>query len=208
MRGGQPGQPVDGCDEHSDDVDAGCLPAAGEVACDGQGVLLIGPADAGVACSVVRVGELGEQAGGEVADRGGYLCESERGYRTLPLDASLVAALGALRDRQVTEAMEAGPEAYTDSGYVVADELGRPVHPDWFSDEFHRVRERAGLPAVRLHDTRHSINSLMAAAGIPAHVRAAWCGHTVAVNESTYTHARPEDMAAGLAAVTRIHNGM
>ncbi len=133
--------------------------------------------------------------------------KSDNGYRTLPLDASLVAALRALRDRQVLEAMEAG-EAYEDNGWVVADELGQPLHPEWFSDEFHRVRERAGLPAVRLHDTRHSINSLMAAAGVPAHVRAAWCGHTVAVNESTYTHARPEDMAAALDAVTRIHNGL
>jgi hypothetical protein len=58
--------------------------------------------------------------------------KSANGYRTLPLDADLVAALLALHDRQVTERMEAG-EAYEDSGYVVTDELGRPVHPEWFS---------------------------------------------------------------------------
>lgn len=142
--------------------------------------------------------------GSKVVEKGP---KSDNGYRTLPLDASLLAALRALRDRQVTEAMEAG-EAYTDSGYVVVDELGRPVHPEWFTDEFQRVRKRARLPRVRLHDTRHTINSLMAAAGVPAHVRAAWCGHTVAVNETTYTHARPEDMMAALDAVTKIHNGM
>ena len=34
----------------------------------------------------------------------------------------------------------------------------------------------------------------MAAAGVPDHIRAAWCGHTVAVNVSTYTHARDEDL--------------
>ena len=39
------------------------------------------------------------------------------------------------------------------------------------------------------------MNSLLAAAGVPDHIRAAWCGHTVAVNVSTYTHARPEDLA-------------
>jgi hypothetical protein len=36
----------------------------------------------------------------------------------------------------------------------------------------------------------------MAAAGVPRHIRAAWCGHTEEVNEDTYTHARPEDLAA------------
>lgn len=65
--------------------------------------------------------------------------ESANGYRTLPLDADLVAALQALHNWQVTEAMEAG-DAYEDSGCVVTDELGRPAHPEWFSDEFHCVR--------------------------------------------------------------------
>ena len=129
--------------------------------------------------------------------------KSENGYRTLPLDDQLAAALQALRDRQVTEAMDAG-DAYTDSGYVITDELGRPVHPEWFTDEFHRVAKRAGLPRIRLHDGRHTINSLMAKAGVPAHIRAAWCGHTRAVNEDIYTHARPEDMAIALAALTMI----
>ena len=129
--------------------------------------------------------------------------KSERGFRTLPLDDDLTAALQALRDRQVTEAMEAAG-AYDDRGYVVTDGLGQPVHPEWFSDEFHRLRERAGLPRIRLHDARHSVNSLMAAAGVAPHIRAAWCGHTQAVNETTYTHARPEDMAVALDALSKI----
>ena len=74
--------------------------------------------------------------------------KSRRGSRTLPLDTAAVAALRALRDRQVTEAMEAG-EAYQDSGYVVTDELGTAPNPEWYSDEFHRLRERAGLPGSR-----------------------------------------------------------
>lgn len=131
---------------------------------------------------------------------------SVRGYRTLPMDDMLVAALRALHKQQAAEKLAAGP-AYEDAGYVVIDELGSPVHPEWFSDEFHRVRERAGLPRIRLHDSRHTANSLMAAAGVPPHIRAAWCGHTEAVNEGAYTHARPEDMATAMAALTKIQNG-
>jgi integrase len=55
---------------------------------------------------------------------------------------------------------------------------------------------------------RGTVNSLMAAAGVPAHIRARWCGHTEAVNERTYTHARPEDLAAAGAALSRICNAV
>ena len=105
--------------------------------------------------------------------------KSGRGGRTLPLDDQVVAMLAALHDRQVTEEMEAG-EAYEASGYVVCDELGAAPNPEWYSDEFHRIRERAGVRRIRLHDERRTINSLMAAAGVPPHIRAAWCGHRCA----------------------------
>lgn len=132
---------------------------------------------------------------------------SRRGARTLPLDAADVAALQALHDRQVTEVMEAR-DAYGSSGYVVCDELGEAVNPEWYSDEWRRLRERAGLPRIRLHDSRHTANSLVAAAGVPEHIRAAWRGHTVTVNKQSYTHARPEDTAAALAALSKISNAV
>ncbi len=88
---------------------------------------------------------------------------------------------------------------------MAADELGHPVHPEWFTDEFHRVSDRAEVRRIRLHEGRHTTNSLMAAAGVPDHIRAAWCGHTVAVNIGTYTHARPEDLAAARDALAAIY---
>jgi integrase len=133
--------------------------------------------------------------------------KSERGFRTLPLpDADTAAALAALRDLQAIEAMDAGP-AYAGSGYVAADELGAPLHPERYSDEFARLCRAAGVPVIRLHDTRHTANSLLAAAGVPDHIRAAWCGHTVAVNVATYTHARPEDLAVAAKALATLLGG-
>ena len=131
--------------------------------------------------------------------------KSERGYRTLPLDDVLAAALEALQARQMEDMDAAGP-AYVNSGYVVADELGAAPSPEWFSDEFHLLAAAADVPRIRLHDGRHTVNSLLAAAGVPDHIRAAWCGHTVAVNVATYTHARPEDLAGAGAALSRICN--
>jgi hypothetical protein len=46
----------------------------------------------------------------------------------------------------------------------------------------------------------------MAAAGVPDHIRAAWCGHSVAVNTCVYTHARPEDMRLAADALSKITN--
>jgi integrase len=138
----------------------------------------------------VRIGRSRVIAGTEVHVKAP---KSERGYRTLPLDDALCAALEALQTRQMAE-MDAAGATYVNSGYVVADELGAEPSPPWYSKEFHRVRTRAGVPRIRLHDGRHTVNSLLAAAGVPSHIRAAWCGHTTAINEATYTHARPEDL--------------
>jgi integrase len=129
--------------------------------------------------------------------------KSANSWRTLPLDDVLAAALQALHDRQVTEEMESGT-AYAASGYVVTDELGAAVPLHWLSGEFQRLAAEAGVPRIRLHDGRHTVNSLMAAAGVAPHIRASWCGHTEAVNVATYTHARPEDLGVAGAALSKI----
>jgi integrase len=129
--------------------------------------------------------------------------KSLRGYRTLPVDAVTIAALRALHDLQQIEAIDAVP-AHVGTGYVAADELGQPVNPDWVSDEFHRLSASAGLPGIREHDVRHTADSVMAAAGVPEHIRAAWCGHTIGVNVTTYTHARQEDMTVAGAALAAV----
>ncbi len=40
--------------------------------------------------------------------------------------------------------------------------------------------------------------------GVPPHIRAAWCGHTEAVNAAVYTYARPEDMAVAGTVLSKI----
>jgi integrase len=140
---------------------------------------------------------------GRVVEKAG---KSANAVRTLPLDDSLVAALRALRKQQAAERLAAGP-AYSASGYVAVDELGYPVHPEGYSDHFARLCREAGVPVIRLHDARHTANSLMASAGVPPHIRAAWCGHTVAVNTSTYTHARAEDLVMARDALSAAYSG-
>jgi integrase len=101
---------------------------------------------------------------------------TKNGGRALPVDPKLLAALRALKARQARERLAAG-EAYEHSGLVVVDELGRPVHPEWYSDEFGRVSERAGVKRLVLHEGRHTALSLMEKAGVPISVVSRWAGH-------------------------------
>ena len=79
--------------------------------------------------------------------------KTRNGVGTLPLDGDLLVALRALRAQQARERLAAG-EAYESSGLVVVGELGRPVHPEWYSDEFGRISKRAGVKRLVLHSTR------------------------------------------------------
>ncbi|WP_300611038.1 site-specific integrase [Trebonia sp.] len=138
----------------------------------------------------LSVGPTRVMVAGQVLDKDSP--KSDYGWRTLPLDETLARQLRALRDLQQIEAMDAGP-AHEGARYVASDELGRPVSPEWLTDEFHRLAERAGLTRIRLHDTRATMNTLMEKAGVSDNFRAAWLGHTVAVNRGAYLR-KPGDL--------------
>jgi integrase len=142
--------------------------------------------------------------------------KTRNGKRTLPLDGELVEALTETRKRQARESQEAG-SAYRagltaldwyvpGDEYVVTDELGLPVHPEWYSDEFARLLKRTGLRKIRLHDSRHTTLSLMEKAGVPISIVSKWAGHyDAAFTMRTYVHATDEDLKQGTETLARIH---
>jgi integrase len=118
--------------------------------------------------------------------------KSRRSVRVLPLFEPVTAALAALQAVQMGE-LDAAGAAYANSGYVAADELGRPLHPERYSDEFARLCRETGLPKIRLHDSRGTMNGILERAGVAESLRAAWLGHTVAVNKTSYMP-KPKDL--------------
>jgi integrase len=142
--------------------------------------------------------------------------KSHNGKRTLPLDDDLVMALTDLRKRQARESEQAAGsyrtglddlDWYTPGDeYIVTDELGIPVHPEWYSDEFGRMLKRARLRKIRLHDSRHTTLSLMEKAGVPISIVSKWAGHyDAAFTMKTYVHASDEDLVQGTRTLARIH---
>lgn len=125
------------------------------------------------------------------------------GLRAISLDAHLVSLLRTHRARQAEEKLAAG-SSYEISGYLVADELGRPFRPDTISGWFDVHVATAGLPRIRLHDCRHTAASLMLAAGMPVKVVSEILGHaSVTITLSVYLHVMPgmaEEAGAALSA--------
>jgi integrase len=112
---------------------------------------------------VVRVTQARVRAGNHVV---AGEPKTARGRRTLALDPATGAALRQHRKRQTEERLLAGPH-YADSGLAFTMPDGTPIHPNRFSLWFRRNARTAGLPAIRLHDMRHSYATAGLAAGVP-----------------------------------------
>lgn len=121
------------------------------------------------------------------------LPKSRRSRRDLPMPAELAGALRILKTAQQREALALGV-GWSDDRHIAVHEDGEPLRPEWYSDEFHRLRERAGLRRIKLHGLRNSSVSAMLSSGIPVHVVAAWHGHDPAMSLSIYSAAQPDDL--------------
>ncbi|MDA8297427.1 MAG: tyrosine-type recombinase/integrase [Actinomycetota bacterium] len=117
--------------------------------------------------------------------------KTRAGRRSVPLDDGLVSLLTAHRKAQGAERLRAGL-GKDERGYVFTNELGDPLSPDWVSERFEVLVKAAGLPRIRLHDTRHTAASLMIAAGVPAKVVQEMLGHShVSITLALYAHVTP-----------------
>jgi integrase len=99
--------------------------------------------------------------------------------------------------------MPRGRVDYTHSGLVITTEDGRPLHPETLSGLFVRPAKRAELPAIRLHDLRHSVASILLAQGVHPKVVSEQLGHaTIALTLDTDSHVIPslQQEAAGVIA--------
>jgi integrase len=112
--------------------------------------------------------------------------------RNLPLDAHTLAGLRAHRLRQAEQRRQAGASWAADHDLVFPDETGQPLHPDRLRTAFERVVRRSDLPAIRLHDVRHSYATLALKTGVHPKVVSERLGHaTVAITLDLYSHVTP-----------------
>src|SRR5262249_7127021 len=114
--------------------------------------------------------------------------KTRKGRRTIPLPQYAVKALRAHRARQLEERLATGPE-WQDNDLVFAGSTGGYANMTGLHMTFKRLLKKAGLPAVRFHDLRHSAASLMLAQGVPLKVIQEILGHSsIAVTSGFYAH--------------------
>jgi len=99
------------------------------------------------------------------------------------------------QERQQAEALALGI-GWSDDRLMAVREDGQPLRPESCSNEFQRLRERAGLGRIRLHGLRNTSVSLMLDRGHPPHIVAAWHGHDPAVALSIYADVKADELRA------------
>lgn len=99
--------------------------------------------------------------------------------------------LRKLRVHQAEQRLKAGP-AWTDFDLVFASSTGTVLEAARLTRTFKRDLEAAGLPAIRLHDLRHTFATLALEQGVPMKAVQSALGHsTVAVTMDVYGHITP-----------------
>jgi len=121
----------------------------------------------------------------------GKRAEDEREPTDVEL-APVVRHLKALQRIQKEDILKAGG-AYVNDGYLVADELGRPSHPETLSGWFENAVDACGgVRRITLHGCRHTCATSMLKAGVPIHVVSMFLGHSsVQITLDTYAHVLP-----------------
>lgn len=110
--------------------------------------------------------------------------KTRNGRRDLPLPADVLEVLRRVRNLQA-QALGFG---HVRSGYLAVNEVGLPIRPEVYSDEWDLLCSRAGIGHYTLHEARHSSVTRMREREVPDMDVAAWHGHDEVTMRRTYSH--------------------
>ncbi len=124
--------------------------------------------------------------------------KTRRSRRTVPMPSVCLEALGRHRSRQAAEA-EACLHPWPPVELVFTTTVGTPVDPNNFSRTFARWCRDAGVPAVRLHDLRHTCVSMLLTLGVNPRVVMEIVGHAaLEMTMNVYAHVAVDEQRLAL----------
>ncbi|WP_329366901.1 site-specific integrase [Streptomyces sp. NBC_01483] len=127
-----------------------------------------------------------------------------RRARVIPIPLMCVAPLRWQRLRQAARRDAIGAD-WHESDHVFTTRSGRPIEPRNLYRSFLRIAASAGLPQVRLHDTRHGCASLLFAAGVAPRTVMEILGHSqIAVTMNVYTHVSDDNRREAMGHMDRL----
>jgi integrase len=118
--------------------------------------------------------------------------KTKRSRRTVRISETAVEALNKHLAHQVGEKKHLG-ELYRDQGLVFATQRGTLVNPtNLRKRSFKPLLKKAGLPAIRFHDLRHTCATLLLSSNVNPKIVSEMLGHaTIAITLDTYSHVLP-----------------
>ncbi len=121
--------------------------------------------------------------------------KTKKSRRTVYFPEGTGAVLQEHRRQQLEQRLKLGP-AWTDDDLVFC-RVGKPLDPGAMSYWLKKALASAGLPAVRVHDLRHTAATLHLERGENPKVVQELLGHsTIALTMDTYSHVTPAIHAA------------
>lgn len=114
--------------------------------------------------------------------------KSKNSARVIPISSGALEDLKKWKGVQQKD-KELASVAFTDSGFVVTNELGSYIEPKTFRDYYHRMLEKAGLRRFTFHALRHTFATRAMERGMDSKTLSVIMGHySVAFTLDTYTH--------------------
>ncbi len=102
--------------------------------------------------------------------------KTNNAYRSIAISPDAVKMLTEIKKRKLSD-------------YVFPSPSGGPISPDSVRHMLHRVLKRAGLPAIRFHDLRHTFATLALQNGVDIKTVSGMLGHfSAGFTLDTYAH--------------------
>jgi integrase len=118
--------------------------------------------------------------------------KSKAGRRKILLSSVVVRALKEHQMRQEEARVKMGAR-WQEHGLIFCNIYGSYFNPGHVWYLFKKLLKAAGLPNVRFHDLRHSVATVLLAAGVDLKVISELLGHSsVAITADIYAHVLPE----------------
>jgi len=118
--------------------------------------------------------------------------KTAKSRRTVTLPGIGVSALQQHRTKQLRDILATGSN-YQRQDLIFPNSMGAPLFHERVRRRWRKLLHKAGLPQIRLYDTRHTHASLLLAAGVNPKVVSERLGHSsIVLTLNTYTHVIPE----------------
>lgn len=98
-----------------------------------------------------------------------YQAKTRESLATVRISPTVASILKSHLARQAEERLLMGSR-YHDEGYVFCHSDGRPLRPSYATHLFSELCKRAGVPRIRLHDTRHTFVTHLLLERVPPQV--------------------------------------